>query len=146
MRKFVSKYAIIFVFTSSLYAAFDGASFLKQIIGSSKPYCLLRSLTCADHVRLLSPLFSNNYLMISWILLSGCDQMQKNTEKISLWRFPSIGKSPVKKCMAGVGADFVSFSIDFNTFPWNKAIVSICTGFSTSPDRPDLVMGQVYVL
>ena len=69
MRKFVSTYAVILVFTCPLYATF----FCKQIIGSSKPYCLLRCQTWKDHECLFLQLFSNRYLMGSLIFLPGCD-------------------------------------------------------------------------
>ena len=58
--------------------------------------------------------------------MSGLLQTLKKFENMSRWIFPSIGNSPVRKCIAGVGANLLSFSIDFSNFLWNNARGSKC--------------------
>jgi hypothetical protein len=44
--------------------------------------------------------------------VSGFDQILQNTEKISLLSFPSIGSSPARKSIEGVGAVRLRFRIE----------------------------------
>ena len=101
---------------------------------------------CADHVLLFSLLCSSRYFTISYTFVSGLDHILKNIEKISLWIFPSIGSSPVRKCMEGVGAVKLSFKIDFRVFLWNIERGSKLDDLKANEESPDLATGQVNVL
>ena len=60
---------------------------------------------------------------------------------MSLWTIPSIGSSPVKKCMAGVGAVRLSFKIDFKVFLWNNDSGSNCADIRANEESPDFWTG-----
>ena len=60
-----------------------------------------------------------------------------------LWIFPSIGNSPVKKYIEGVGADLLRFKMVLSVFCSNRAKGSKDEDLRVKDDRPDLRIGLV---
>ena len=79
------------------------------------------------------------------LLESGLDQTLKKRENMSLCTFPSMGSSPRRKCIAGVGAVLLMLRIPFNVFLYNMESGDIWFVLKAKDDRPDLVIGQVKI-
>lgn len=57
--------------------------------------------------------------------------------------FPSIGSSPVRKCMAAVEARTESFNIDFNVSLINMLIGFNNYGFKTNVEKADNMIEHI---
>ena len=98
------------------------------------------------HVLLFSSEEDKRYLMSWLILVSGIFQTPKKRENISLCILPSIGNSPNKKWIAGVGAHLLRWRKDLRIFLWKTESGSSCWDLRAKEDNPDLSIGQAKVL
>jgi hypothetical protein len=96
-------------------------------------------------VDLLSHIFKM-YMTMAWTVVSGLLQMLWKRLSVLMWRTPSTGSSPRRKCRAGIGDDWLSLRKPLMVLLWKISNGFMLLGRMGRAERPNTKTGRQQVL